>query len=71
LGPANIPIVAKANDIIEYDGVRWVLAFNSIQQGPGQYVTNLTTGIQYEWTADGWIKSYQGIYNGGSWSIVL
>ncbi len=71
LGPTGQPVIAKTNDIIQYDGNRWTLAFQASQQPAGQFVTNLTTGIQYEWTSDGWIKSYQGIYNGGSWSLVL
>jgi len=38
-----------------------------------QYVTNLTTGVQYKWTgANGfWVKSYEGFYEPGSWSIVF
>jgi hypothetical protein len=36
-----------------------------------QYVTNITTGIQYRWTGDAWVKSYQGAYPGGTWRIVL
>tara|TARA_B100001057_G_scaffold501026_1_gene619793 strand:- start:2264 stop:3748 length:1485 start_codon:yes stop_codon:yes gene_type:complete len=35
------------------------------------YVTNMTTGIQYKWqpTAGIWIKSYEGFYEPGTWSI--
>jgi hypothetical protein len=36
-----------------------------------QYVTNITTGIQYKWIGDAWVKSYQGAYPGGTWRIVL
>jgi hypothetical protein len=66
------PLVAKTNDIIEFDGSRWTIAFDSTSSPNNkQYVTNITTGIQYEWTGSSWVKSYQGLYPGGRWSIVL
>jgi hypothetical protein len=66
------PLIAKANDIVEYDGSRWQISFdNSSSPNNLQYVTNITTGIQYEWTGTTWIKSYQGLYPGGTWSLVL
>jgi hypothetical protein len=66
------PLVAQANDIIEYDGVKWIVAFDSTSSPDNlQYVTNITTGIQYEWTGTAWIKSYQGLYPGGTWRLVL
>ena len=65
------PLVASANDIIEYDGLRWIVSFVSQDETDIQYVTNITTGTQYEWTSEQWIKSYQGVYPGGSWSLVL
>ena len=66
------PLIAQANDIVEYDGTRWIISFNS-ENSPNniQYVTNITTDIQYEWTGTSWIKSYQGLYPGGTWSLVL
>jgi len=65
-------LIAKANDIIEYDGSRWVIVFNSDSSPVNiQYVTNLTTELQFEWTGSSWIKSYQGLYPGGTWSLVL
>lgn len=65
-------LIANANDIIEYDGSRWVVVFDSDNSSVNkQYVTNLTTELQYEWTGDSWIKSYQGLYPGGTWSLVL
>jgi hypothetical protein len=71
-GEGGQPLVAKANDIIEFDGVQWVIAFDSTSSPNNlQYVTNITTGIQYKWTGTAWIKSYQGLYPGGQWSLVL
>ena len=71
-GANGQPLIAKANDIVEYDGTRWLVSFDS-ENSPDniQYVTNITTSIQYEWTGSTWIKSYQGLYPGGTWSLVL
>lgn len=64
-------IYAQANDIIEYDGEKWNIAFKSDQLSDVQYVTNITTGIQYRWAAGEWLKSYEGLYPSGEWSLVL
>jgi hypothetical protein len=71
-GVTGQPLIAQANDIIEYDGARWVVVFDD-DSSPNntQYVTNITTGIQYRWTGTAWVKSYQGLYPGGTWSLVL
>jgi len=69
---SDIPLVARANDIIEYRGNRWQVVFPAAQVTTGgQYVTNLTTAIQYEWNGENWVKSYQGVYEGGLWTLVL
>ena len=71
-GTDNQPLIAQANDIVAWDGNRWVVYFDSTSSPNNlQYVTNITTGIQYEWTGSTWIKSYQGLYPGGTWSLVL
>jgi hypothetical protein len=71
-GTDNQPLVAQANDIVSWDGNRWVVYFDSTSSPDNlQYVTNITTGLQYEWTGSAWIKSYQGLYPGGTWSLVL
>jgi hypothetical protein len=71
-GTSGQPLVAMANDIVEYDGSRWQISFDSTSSPDNtQYVTNLTTEIQYRWTGVNWVKSYQGIYPGGEWSLVL
>jgi hypothetical protein len=64
-------LVAGANDIIEYSNNYWRVVFNSSVTTEIQYVTNITTGIQYEWDGQQWVKSYQGVYLGGEWSLVL
>jgi len=71
-GVGGQPLVAQANDIVEYDGSRWQISFDSTSSPDNiQYVTNLTTELQYRWTGSAWIKSYQGLYPGGTWSLVL
>jgi hypothetical protein len=65
-------LVARANDIVEYDGVRWMVVFDRTSSPDNiQYVTNLTTAIQYKWINNMWVKSYEGLYPGGQWSLVL
>jgi hypothetical protein len=71
-GVSGQPLVAQANDIVAWDGARWQISFDSASsQDNIQYVTNETTEIQYRWTGSAWIKSYQGLYAGGTWSLVL
>jgi len=65
-------LVARTNDIITYDGTRWLISFDSASSPVNtQYVTNITTEIQYKWTGYGWVKSYQGLYPGGQWSLII
>ena len=71
-GTSGQPLVANINDIIEYDGDRWQISFDHTSSPDNiQYVTNITTELQYRWTGSAWVKSYQGLYSGGSWSLVL
>jgi hypothetical protein len=66
------PLVARRNDIVAYDGQRWQIYFDSTSSPDNiQYVTNITTEIQYRWTGSSWVKSYQGLYAGGQWSLTL
>jgi hypothetical protein len=66
-------LVANANDIIEYDGStgEWFVSFDSQETSTVEYVTNLTTGIQYRFVDQAWMKSYEGFYDAGDFSIVL
>ena len=64
-------LVASANDIVEFDGDQWSVSFVSAEGTNAQYVTNITTGLQYLWTGEQWVKSYEGLYPAGAWSIVL
>jgi hypothetical protein len=71
VGANGRPLVANANDIIQYANNYWQVVFRALGQPAGQYVTNITTNVQYEWNGDAWVKSYQGVYPGGQWGLVL
>jgi len=69
--PNGNPLVAHANDIIEFDGTKWRIVFDSLRVGDKQYITNMTTGIQYRWSGESWVRAHDGIYPAGSWSLIL
>jgi hypothetical protein len=64
-------LVANANDIIEYDGTMWYVSFDSTLYTDVQYVLNLTTSVQYRYAENAWMKSYEGWYDQGDYSIVI
>jgi hypothetical protein len=64
-------LVAHANDIIQYDGTEWDVSFDSQNVNTLQYVSNLTTGTQYKWSNSQWVKSYEGEYKEGLWTLVI
>ena len=68
-------LVANANDIIEYDGTsgEWFVSFDSQAATAIEYVTNLTTALQYrfDYINNVWMKSYEGWYGQGDYSIVI
>jgi hypothetical protein len=69
-GTTGTNLIANANDIIEWNGSYWTVAFDS-REPSVQYVTNLTTSVQYCWQNSQWAKSYEGLYGSGEWSLVL
>jgi hypothetical protein len=69
-GAEGTNLIANANDIIEWNGTYWVVSFDSSEPAI-QYVSNLTTLVQYRWTGESWVKSYEGLYRSGEWSLVL
>jgi len=70
-GTDGTALIANANDIVEYDGTKWNVVFDASGTSEVEYVTNLTTTIQYRWDGAQWLKSYEGLYPGGEWSLVL
>ena len=63
--------VADSDDIIEWDGTKWNVVFDASATSEAVYISNLNTGVQYKWTGDMWIKSYEGEYSQGTWMIYL
>ena len=68
-------LVANANDIIEYDSTsgEWFVSFDSQAATAIEYVTNLTTALQYRFdhVNNVWMKSFEGWYGQGNYSIVI
>jgi len=66
-------VVAFANDIIEFNSstMSWSVSFDSQTATTVEYVTNLTTNVQYRFVDDAWMKSYEGWYDQGDYSIVI
>lgn len=64
-------VVAGTNDIIEYDGDKWEVSFDSSTDLSVHYMTNTHTSIQYRWTGSAWVKSYEGEYRAGDWLLVI
>ena len=65
-------LVAQTNDIIEFNGSVWIVTFEAgVHFNNVQYITNITSSLQYRWTGSEWVKSYEGLYPGGEWSLVL
>ena len=70
-GSNGLDLVAHANDIIQYNGSNWVVVFDSQQINNVEYVSNLNTGTQYKWNGAQWVKSFEGQYKAGEWTLVL
>jgi len=68
-------LIANANDIVEFDATSgaWFVSFDSQSATTVEYVTNLTTDLQYRYgyAENVWMKSYEGWYNQGDYSIVI
>jgi hypothetical protein len=71
-------LIAHANDIIEYDATEgaWFVSFDSTANPANtvatlEYVTNLATNVQYRYADSNWMKSYEGWYDQGDYSIVI
>tara|TARA_B110000503_G_scaffold139539_1_gene228155 strand:+ start:677 stop:2089 length:1413 start_codon:yes stop_codon:yes gene_type:complete len=64
-------LVANANDIVEWDGSKWNIIFNSELTIETTYVTNLNTSVQYRYHNGEWLLSIDGDYPVGTWRIEL
>lgn len=64
-------LVAKKNDIIEYDGTNWFVSFPSTGSFDRQFLINSNTNQQLLWTGQEWIYSINGFWKPGTWIIYL
>ena len=62
------PIIL-ANSIIEWNGSEWRTLFDPQNSADLVYIQNLKTGIQYRWDGAQWLKSFEGEYRSGTWTI--
>ena len=65
------------NDIVEWNGSTWTVLFDAsanLKDSEGfetKFITNLNTGIQYKWTGEQWLLSFEGEYRNGTWRIAF
>jgi hypothetical protein len=70
--PNGHPLIAHANDIIEYNGTNWVVKFDGRHAtDKDQFLINHVTGMQLHWDKLGWVRSYEGVYREEAWRLVL
>ena len=69
--PNGTSFYANANDIIEFNGNQWQVKFDSQNNIDEHYVTNLNTNVQFLWNGESWVRSYEGIYREGKWTIII
>ena len=62
---------ASNNDIIEFNGNDWIVAFNSKVVDTVQYVQNLKSNDRLNWNGTEWFNSYEGVYAPGYWRLYL
>jgi T4-like virus Myoviridae tail sheath stabiliser len=64
--------LAEANDIVEWDGDKWVVVFSAQEITETiVYQMNFYTRTQYKWNGVEWAKSFEGEYKRGQWRIAL
>lgn len=67
--PWGPSIVAYPNDIIEFNGITWVVIFDSRNATGLNYVVNNENGSQYTFDGEDWTYTYFGTYAPGYWRI--
>lgn len=72
-GQDGSDLIAHSGDIVEYNGTKWEVVFDSRVASSTEYLTNIKSNTQYKWDSDAntWVKSIEGIYRGGQWGINL
>lgn len=67
--PWGSTLVAYPNDIIEYNGITWVVAFDSRNSTGKNYIINNSNASHYTYNGLEWTYTYYGIYAPGYWRI--
>lgn len=67
--PWSIGLVAYPNDVIEFNGINWVVVFDSQNSVGLNYVVNNSNSSQYRFDGTDWTYTYYGIYGPGYWRI--
>lgn len=67
--PWGSSIVAYPNDIIEFNGITWIVIFDSRNATGLNYVVNNENGSQYTFDGEDWTYTYFGTYAPGYWRI--
>ena len=62
---------ADRYDIIQHNGTEWIVDFDSSTSNTTEYVTNVATNDQLEWSGKEWLNSNEGVYNAGYWRLYL
>jgi hypothetical protein len=62
---------ADIHDVIQYDGDKWVISFDSSEQTTTQYIKNSYTNKQYKYENSSWTSTHEGQYNPGYWKLNL
>ena len=62
-------IVAYPNDIIEFNGINWIVIFDSRHSTGNNYVMNNADSTQYTYDGVNWAYTYYGKYSPGYWRI--
>ena len=74
-GTDNSELIAGENDIIEWNGTRWIIIFDASESGDFLiYQTNIFPvgpGVQYKWNGVSWVKAFDGEYRRGEWRLEL
>jgi len=67
--PWGSNIVAYPNDVIEFNGVSWIVIFDSRNSTGLNYLVNNTNSTQYTFDGVNWSYTYYGQYAPGYWRI--
>lgn len=67
--PAWDNLLAKTNDIIEYNGSSWVTSFDSRTADGKHHTIDLSTKIRYTYHHGAWHYTYLGVYSAKHWKL--